>query len=136
MKLTDYLFSQMGVPKYKSYLDLSSYRHKLLAGNIANVSTPGFKSKDISFTDEFKRLTAETPKLTPVVTNERHIPVGDSPQATPKVAEAAIDKGMINSVDIESVVTNMSENELLYDAGAEFLQKKFEGLKKAITSHD
>ncbi len=134
MKLTDYIFSQMGVSKYKSYLDLSSYRHKLLSGNVANVSTPGYKAKDISFTEEYRRLTDSSRRLTPVVTQEGHIPVGDHPQADPKIREERIDRGMINSVDIESAITNLSENELLFDAGAQFLQMRFEGMKKAITS--
>lgn len=134
MKLTDYIFKSVGVPKYKTYLDLSSYRHKLLAGNVANVSTPGYKSQDIEFTEEYRRLTTDSPRLAAVTTHDGHIPVGDHPKADPQVSQAKIDKGMINSVDIESVITNLSENELLFDAGAQFLQQRFEGLKKVITS--
>lgn len=35
------------------YMDLLSARQKLVASNIANVDTPGYKSKDIDFQFEF-----------------------------------------------------------------------------------
>jgi flagellar basal-body rod protein FlgB len=38
------------------YLDLLSARQKLVASNIANIDTPGYKTKDISFQFEFLSL--------------------------------------------------------------------------------
>ena len=38
-------------------MDLSSTRQKLVASNIANVDTPGYKTKDIDFQFEFMSLT-------------------------------------------------------------------------------
>lgn len=39
------------------YLDLLSTRQKLVASNIANVDTPGYKTRDIDFQFEFQSLT-------------------------------------------------------------------------------
>jgi flagellar basal-body rod protein FlgB len=39
--------------KLEQYLDLLSSRQKLVASNIANAETPGFKTKDIDFQTEF-----------------------------------------------------------------------------------
>lgn len=39
------------------YMDLLSARQKLVASNIANVDTPGYKTKDIDFQFEFLSLT-------------------------------------------------------------------------------
>src|SRR5690349_24016451 len=39
------------------YMDLLSARQKLVASNIANVDTPGYKTKDIDFQFEFMSLT-------------------------------------------------------------------------------
>ena len=39
------------------YMDLLSARQKLVASNIANVDTPGYKTKDLDFQFEFMSLT-------------------------------------------------------------------------------
>jgi flagellar basal-body rod protein FlgB len=37
------------------YMDLVSFRQKLVAGNIANADTPGYTTKDINFQAEYER---------------------------------------------------------------------------------
>src|SRR3954463_10687225 len=39
------------------YMDLLSTRQKLVASNIANADTPGYKTKDINFQFEYLSLT-------------------------------------------------------------------------------
>lgn len=43
--------------RIEHYMDLLSARQKLVASNIANVDTPGYKTKDIDFQFEFMSLT-------------------------------------------------------------------------------
>ena len=40
--------------KLERYMDLLSTRQKLVASNIANIDTPGYKTKDIDFQFEFQ----------------------------------------------------------------------------------
>lgn len=40
----------------EQYLNLLSVRQKLVASNIANVDTPGYKTQDIDFQREFLTL--------------------------------------------------------------------------------
>ena len=40
----------------ESYLDLLSTREKLIASNIANADTPGYKTRDVDFQTEFQGL--------------------------------------------------------------------------------
>ena len=40
----------------QQYMDLLSSRQKLVASNIANVDTPGYKTKDIDFQFEYMSL--------------------------------------------------------------------------------
>lgn len=45
-------------------MDLLSARQKLVASNIANIDTPGYKAKDINFQGEFERLVqSQTPHV-------------------------------------------------------------------------
>lgn len=39
--------------KYENYMSLCSARQKLVASNLANIDTPGYKTKDIDFQFEF-----------------------------------------------------------------------------------
>ncbi|HEX5431031.1 MAG TPA: flagellar basal body protein [Bryobacteraceae bacterium] len=43
------------------YMDLLSARQKLVASNIANADTPGYKTQDIDFQFEFASLTQNQP---------------------------------------------------------------------------
>jgi flagellar basal-body rod protein FlgB len=45
------------------YMDLLSVRQKLVASNIANADTPGYRTQDIDFRAEFSREVAQDPHL-------------------------------------------------------------------------
>jgi len=133
-KIQNFLFIKTGVPKLENYLNLAALRHKLKAGNVANAATPGYKSRDISFDEEFKKLNGSTQKLKGEMTNPAHIALGQHKSRPPKVEEAGVVKGELNSVDIDREISEMAQNELLFTIGARLLQSKFEGIRKAITS--
>jgi flagellar basal-body rod protein FlgB len=44
------------------YMDVVSARQKLVASNIANVDTPGYKTQDIDFQTEFSKAMGGTPQ--------------------------------------------------------------------------
>ena len=48
------------------YMDLLSTRQKLVASNIANVDTPGYRTQDIDFQREFQNTVAGAPAVTGV----------------------------------------------------------------------
>ncbi|MBU0984865.1 MAG: flagellar basal body rod protein FlgB [candidate division Zixibacteria bacterium] len=133
-KLNSFVFEKMGIPQFQRVLDLTSYRHKLVAGNIANVSTPGYESTDIDFKGELSRLSDKSGHLAGHTTHSSHIPLGRHPDRAPKVETQRVSPDELNSVDIDKEVSNMAQNELLYTIGARLLEKKLSGLKNAITS--
>jgi len=133
IELSQFIFKNIGVPKFESYLDLAAYRQKLTAGNIANVSTPGYRSRSIDFQAEFARLSGETRQVAGSVTNPAHIPLGQHQDRAPDVDEARRQPDELNAVDIDKEVAAMAQNELHYTIAAKLLQKKFAGLRKAIS---
>ena len=44
------------------YMDLLSARQRLVASNIANADTPGYRTKDIDFQSEFQSVAGGTPR--------------------------------------------------------------------------
>jgi flagellar basal-body rod protein FlgB len=133
-KLSGFMFEKIGVPNYQKYLDLSSLRHKLISGNVANASTPGYKSQDIEFQKEFENATGKGNHLQGSTTHANHIPLGQHAARDPKIESERVQNGDMNSVDIDHEMSNLAQNELRYTIGARLLQMKFSGLKKAITS--
>jgi flagellar basal-body rod protein FlgB len=132
--VTDFIFERVRIPDYKKFLDLTSFRHKLISSNVANASTPGYEARDIAFKEEFARLTEKSNHLEGMTTNSRHIPLGHDKRRPPEVQEARVTSGEINSVDIDKEMADLAQNELFFTVGARLLQRKFEGLRKAITS--
>jgi len=128
------MFERVGVPRFEKYLDLASFRHKLIGGNIANVSTPGYRGRAIDFNAEFVRLTGESNMLAGLRTNEAHLPLGFHSEQPPKPDEAKVADGEMNSVDIDKEISTLAQNELLFTVAARLIKHKFDGLRKVITS--
>ena len=133
-KITNFIFNKVGIPDAKKYLNLASFRHKLISGNIANVSTPGYKARDIKFHDEFRKMTNNSSGLPGSITHASHIPTGQHEAKPPKVNSEKIKVDEMNSVDIDKEIPALAQNELFFSIGATLLQRKFEGLRKVISS--
>ena len=117
-----------GIQLLEQIIKTSALRHKVLASNIANVDTPGYKAKDVLFKDEISNQTIGITN-----TNPNHI------QGTKNIKEAG---GMVpverssfedgNNVVLDMELANMTENALLYEAGVRLLSKKLMIYKNAI----
>lgn len=128
------VLDKIGVPKFRAYLDLSSLKHKLTAGNISNVLTPGYRAREINFSGEYQKAIHADKGLRPTVTNPRHIALSNSPDAPPKVMESkSKHSNGINNVNIDKEITDLAINQMSYTISARMLKNKFDSLRKAIT---
>ncbi len=128
------ILNKVGVPKFKSYLNLTSLRHKLISGNVANVLTPGYKAKDIDFQKEFQRLKGTPLGVEGVTTNPRHIPLGMSENRAPRIlTNRKAPSNGINDVNIDKEMTKLATNQISYTVAARMLKNKFIGLRQAIS---
>lgn len=128
------IFDKVGMPKFKSYLDLTALRNKVISGNIANSLTPGYKSREINFQEQYQKAIAGERRLEPVVTHARHIPVGEHKGNGFEIRE---DKDSpsngVNNVNIDKEITGLSVNQMSYTIAARMISDKFSGLRQAIT---
>ena len=116
-------------------LDLSSARHEILAGNIANADTPGYRGVDLVFEDEMREAVSSTRGTGLARTHSKHLPAMDSFNAVVghiEATPAAIMGNDRNSVSIEHDMAKLAENSLLYETAVQALTKKFRGLMEAI----
>jgi flagellar basal-body rod protein FlgB len=129
------VFEGSGFPLLKKFLDISSVRHKLISGNIANVSTPNYKSSDIDFHGELTRAVGNKMQIRVSKTHPNHIPIGNSPDKPPEVIiNNSSESNGINNVDIDDEMAKLAKNEIYYNIGARLLANKFRALKNAIKS--
>jgi len=117
-------------------LDLRSRRHNLIASNISNMDTPGYKGFDILVDEELSKISGKSKGISLERTNPAHLPVSKSFAGDIKYNMEPVSsfdmRGDGNTVDIDKEMTKMAENTLLYNASAQLLSKKFAGLKAVI----
>jgi flagellar basal-body rod protein FlgB len=129
------VFEKSDIPLMQKFLDMASLRHKLIAGNLANVSTPQYQSKDIEFHSELQKAVDNRRHIKGETTNPAHIALGVSRDRGPEIkVNKSKDGNGINNVDADVEVANMAQNQIYFTIGATLLSKKFEGIKNAIKS--
>ncbi len=116
-------------------LDLRMMRHDVIASNIANQETPGYKAKDLSFQKELNKAGAQV-NAGLVRTNKAHLSGASTSSHISGVeikerpdANSNLDN---NNVNPEKEMAMMAENNIMYDASVQLLSKKFRGLMDAI----
>lgn len=123
-------------PILEKSLDLRSKRHNLIASNISNMDTPGYKGFDIMVDEEINKMNNRPQKIRLEKTNSMHFPIReievDDIEYKENGSSAFSMRGDGNSVNIDNEMTKMAENSLLYSASAQILTKKFAGLKMVI----
>ncbi len=117
-------------------LDAAALRHRVLANNIANVNTPGFKRSDVSFQREFFRAL-QTDRIPVRTTHPDHIggwPTGlQTVEAVLRTEPSSSYRNDGNNVDIDAEMSYLAQNTLFYLALTRVLGSKFDILKTAVT---
>lgn len=130
MKLDAYL----GV--HAQALKLRSQRTEVLASNLANADTPGYRARDVDFKAALAEAGSPNGGVHLATTSKGHIgtsgPVGNaSPELKYRVPLAPAIDG--NTVDAQLEQAAFAENTVRYQATLSFLSSKFRGLLTAIT---
>ncbi len=117
-------------------LDVRSMKHNLVLSNIANKDTPNYKAFDLLVDEELQKLTDKQDGLSLRKTNPGHLPIGrsgDYSSITITEKTQGFPESMDgNTVDVEKEMTSLAENTLLYNATAQIIKRKFQGLKSVI----
>ncbi len=113
-------------------LQLRARRAELLAGNLANAETPGFKARDFDFQKVLKQEMSQPVRM--AVTNERHVQVGNDVISPAELLYRVPTQPSLdgNTVDSQQEYAAFSSNALEYQASLRFLTGKIQSLKSAI----
>lgn len=114
-------------------LALRSQRAEVLASNLANAETPGYKARDMDFQSVLRQSmgTAEGVKLQ--ATNARHIG-GAGPGSTELLYRTPSQPSLDgNTVETEEEQAAFTENAIAYEASLRFINGRVKGLMTALT---
>lgn len=118
----------------KKSLDVSSRRHNLIAGNIANMDTIGYKPKDLDFNQALSRAMGKKEPDFLDKTHSRHL-APDAGGTTPGLNGGnsdEVDIYHLDSVNIDTEMMNLTQNNIQYRATTEMLLRKMKILHYSI----
>lgn len=117
-------------------LNLRVARQELLASNIANADTPGFKARDFNFSKAMQNsLTPSHASGGLMTTSPRHFnPSGFRSISTLQVQYRIPQQPSIdgNTVEMDTERMQFADNAIKYDAGLTFINGQIRGLLSAI----
>lgn len=134
---------QFGLDKYfgvsQQALQLHSRRAELIAGNIANADTPGFKAQDLDFKAALQQAQGQNQESTLHTTNPGHLGASGNPAGSPDdllgvlkyrtPSQPSLDG---NTVDPQLEKSAFMENAILYQTNLQFLSGKIKTIMTAI----
>lgn len=117
-------------------MDASWKRNEVIANNIANVNTPGFKKSTVEFESILQNVLNKG-SIRGMQTHEKHIPIGrdridDVKHEVRKHSEYSTRRDG-NNVDIDVEMAERAKNELIYQTLSARVNSSFERLRTVIT---
>jgi flagellar basal-body rod protein FlgB len=128
----------------ESAISARAIKQDLIAGNIANADTPYYKPRDLDFetalskkvAEEFGNKTTEQ-KLELAKTDSKMMdPVDDFDPSKPTIyiRDGRLARNDGNSVDLDVETTELSKNNMMYNAVIEALKKETQIFKAVISA--
>jgi flagellar basal-body rod protein FlgB len=118
-------------------LNMRLLKHNVTSSNVANAETPGYHAKKVDFEDALARALDIDGMNTLSTTHPDHFPGGGdvAARAQPDVYENP--EGAVNNdgntVDLEKEMSNLAENQIMYKAALQLINKKLAALRYAVT---
>jgi flagellar basal-body rod protein FlgB len=127
------LDSYLGI--HQDALKLQSKRTEVIADNLANSDTPGYKARDIDFRTALASTGSPDAALKMATTNAAHLSIDPNTDAAANLKyrtplAPSLDG---NTVDAQQEQAAFADNTVRYQATLAFLSGRIKGLMTAIT---
>jgi flagellar basal-body rod protein FlgB len=119
------VFQNQTLGAMEAYMTRLSQRQQIVASNLANIDTPGYKTKDISFHATMQELIAEN-NVSPQTSRPEHKGMIDVfPQAQPFEVQGIPSGADQNNVDLDREMLKLSETSFAYSLITQMVRSKF-----------
>ena len=125
----DRLLNQGSTPFLEKTLQFTAARHRLIAENVVNVSTPGYRQKDLSL-EKFQSMLAERAKV-----------ADQSAPGTTRFDDVTAEvenprRGILfhdgQTRSMEQLMSDQSKNALMHNLAIELLRHQFQQIQMAL----
>lgn len=120
------IFTNTAIPRLEQALNTTTLNQKMIAQNIANVDTPNYKAKHVSFNSELEN------SLNAYRTDSRHIPFSSEIRPRISVSKGTAFQNNGNNVDIDKEMADLAKNQIKYQALVQLLNNRFGQIKTVI----
>jgi flagellar basal-body rod protein FlgB len=125
----DRLMNETNAPLLERVIEFTAARHKFIAENIANVSTPGYRQKDLSVDKFFAMLRARAQARDSSPPGSVSFADIDEQLAHPNTGILFHDG---NNRSMEQTVSDLAKNALMHNVAIELLRKQYATLDMAL----
>jgi flagellar basal-body rod protein FlgB len=129
------MFNGSPISCTKNVLDYLSVRQKVIASNVANVNTPGYKTRDVSFSSILEAKDGEL-KLKLARTHEKHFPKGAEgglSEVDTYLAYSPVNKNDgVNDVDLDKEMVKEGEVQVNFNLFSDILSRKYRSISNTI----
>lgn len=102
-------------------------RTKVIQGNIANVDTPGYRTKELVFAEKMDNAMAMK------TTDSRHLATAESSGKLRTVTLKERDGYDYNRVNMDNEMAKLAESSIMYKSTVESMKKELSKLQTVIT---
>lgn len=110
------------------YLDVDVARYKLIGANLANIDTPGYRTRDLDFRAEWLRAAG------PGAESEGGSLSYASFTPVSRRVRGLLERPDGNNVSVERESLLLAETQMKYNLGVQLLKDEFHGISQAINS--
>ena len=110
------------------FLDVDVARYKLVAGNLANIDTPGYRTRDLDFHSELRRAAAEENG------NGEGLQQTASFHPVARQVRGLMERPDGNNVSVERESLLLAEAQMKFNLGIQLLKDQFHTISMAINS--
>ena len=121
------VFNSSTIPALEQTISFAQKRHAVLAGNIANLDTPGYRARDLS-TEDFQAALARA--IDPESVSPGELPAN---AATPTQAMQHLVFHDDSDVNLEHQVTQIAKNQHMHNTAIAIMRSQFSQLQVAIS---
>ena len=117
-------------------LDMQLQRQNVVASNMANINTPGYRARTLMFEQELQAALGLDARGNMTRTDPRHMPVVFDPRGFGPDWKKAFKPRIVHGedrVDLDKEMAAMAKTSLHYSALTTIVRSRFEGLRQIIT---
>lgn len=124
--LNDIIGNKTLIPILKKLLDLGAVRHRVIAQNIANISTVGYRKKSVEFSESLQSLLDSNGSGIDNGTDDFSIVESN------KIPEA----GAPNNVVLSDEMADLARNQLYYKFAVNLMKRQLISIKSSIVGRN